>query len=196
MFLLRDLVGVIPGAMLLGNPDVKWQDISIDSRTIKSGDIFFAIRGERYDGHKFALDAINKGAVAVVLEKSFYQSSDTIKKSFSHPVLMVDNTLLALQLWAHHYHSLFKPFNICITGSNGKTTTKEMIVHLLKSQYNVLHSRGNYNNEIGVPLTIFKLESNHDVLVLEMAARKLGELKELTNIVKPDLSVITNVGEA
>ena len=196
MFLLRDLVGVIPGAMLLGNPDVKWQDISIDSRTIKSGDIFFAIRGERYDGHKFALDAINKGAVAVVLEKSFYQSNDTIKKSFSHPVLMVDNTLLALQLWAHHYHSLFKPFNICITGSNGKTTTKEMIVHLLKSQYNVLHSRGNYNNEIGVPLTIFKLESNHDVLVLEMAARKLGELKELTNIVKPDLSVITNVGEA
>lgn len=196
MFQLRDLVGVIPGALLLGNPDIKWQNISIDSRTIKPGELFFAIRGEKYNGHKFSLEAVKKGASAVVLEKSFYQNEDFLKKDFSHPILMVDNTLLALQLWAHHYHSLFKPVNICITGSNGKTTTKEMIVHLLKSQYNVLHSQGNYNNEIGVPLTVFNLNSEHDVLVLEMAARKTGDIKELTKIVKPELAVITNVGEA
>jgi len=196
MFQLKDLAGAIPRALLLGNPKIKWEKVSIDSRTLKRGDVFFAIKGEKFDGHKFSREAIKKGASALVLEKSFYQTNNSLRKDLSHHVLLVDNTLLALQLWANHYHSLFKPYNICITGSNGKTTTKEMIVHLLKSRYNVLHSQGNYNNEIGVPLTIFNLNSNHDVLVLEMAARKSGEIKDLSNIVKPDVAVITNVGEA
>lgn len=199
MFRLRDLVGVIPGAILLGDPDVKWLNISIDSRTIKSGEIFFALRGEKHDGHHFIKEAIEKGASAIVLEKSFYQphkSLHNLPKEPVQPILLVDNSLSALQLWAHHYHSLFKPVNICITGSNGKTTTKEMIVHLLNSKYHVLKSEGNYNNEIGVPLTLLNLDSHHDILVIEMAARKLGEIKELTNIVKPDIAIITNVCEA
>ncbi|MFW6149137.1 MAG: UDP-N-acetylmuramoyl-tripeptide--D-alanyl-D-alanine ligase, partial [Atribacterota bacterium] len=199
MFRLRDLVGVIPGAILLGDPDVRWLNISIDSRTIKSGEIFFALRGEKHDGHQFIKEAIEKRASAIVLEKSFYQphkSLHNLPKEPVQPILLVDNSLSALQLWSHHYHSLFKPVNICITGSNGKTTTKEMIVHLLNSKYHVLKSEGNYNNEIGVPLTLLNLDSHHDILVIEMAARKLGEIKELTNIVKPDIAIITNVCEA
>jgi len=199
MFRLGDLVGVIPGAILLGDLDAECENISIDSRMIKEGEVFFALKGERYDGHNFIEDIITKGARAVVLEKSFYQTNKSIhnlheKKIIS--ILLVDNTLSALQIWAHHIHSLYKPFTICITGSNGKTTTKEMIVHLLSSNYNVLKSRGNYNNEIGVPLTLLDLDVHHDVLVLEMAARKSGEIKELTGIVKPDIAIITNVCEA
>jgi len=199
MFRLRDLVGVIPGAILLGDLDAKWLNISVDSRTIKPGEIFFSLRGEKYDGHQFINEAIEKGASAIVLEKSSYQSHKSLHhltKELVQPILLVDNSLSALQLWAHHYHSLFQPVNICITGSNGKTTTKEMIVHLLNSNYHVLKSKGNFNNEIGVPLTLLNLDSHHDILVLEMAARKLGEIKELTNIVKPDIAIITNVCEA
>jgi len=199
MFRLKDLVGVIPGAILIGDLDVKWINISIDSRAIKSGEIFFALRGEKQDGHQFIKEAIKKGASVIVLEKSFYQSHKYLHhldKELVRPILLVDNSLSALQLWAHHYHSLFKPVNICVTGSNGKTTTKEMIVHLLNSKFHVLKSKGNYNNEIGVPLTLLNLDSHHDVLVIEMAARKLGEIKELTNIIKPDIAVITNVCEA
>jgi UDP-N-acetylmuramoyl-tripeptide--D-alanyl-D-alanine ligase len=199
VFRLRDLVGVIPGAILLGYLDVKWENISIDSRTIKKGEVFFALKGEKYDGHNYIDEAIAKGACAIVLEKSFYQIHKSVhdlhEKNIS-PLLLVDNTLSALQLWAHHCHSLYKPLTICITGSNGKTTTKEMIVHLLDPKYNVLKSSGNYNNEIGVPLTLLKLDQHHDVLVLEMAARKLGEIKDLTGIVKPDFAIVTNVCEA
>ncbi len=196
MFRLGDLAGVIPGAILLGDMDVEWQDISIDSRTIRPGDLFFALRGEKFDGHQFIRNACERGACGTVLEKSFFRNHKSLHKELNQPLLLVDNSLLALQLWAHHYHSLFKPLNICITGSNGKTTTKEMIFHLLTSKYHVLESRGNYNNEIGVPLTLLNLDSHHDVLVMEMAARKLGEIKELTNILKPDIAIVTNVGEA
>jgi len=104
MFRLRDLVGVIPGAILLGDPDVKWLNISIDSRTIKSGEIFFALRGEKHDGHHFIKEAIEKGASAIVLEKSFYQphkSLHNLPKEPVQPILLVDNSLSALQLWAH-----------------------------------------------------------------------------------------------
>ncbi len=199
MFRLRDLVGVIPGAILLGALDAKCENISIDSRTIKKGEVFFALRGEKYDGHKFIKEALSKGASAIILEKSFYQTHKSIHSLSEKniiPIILVDNTLSALQLWAHHYQSIYKPFTICITGSNGKTTTKEMVVHLLNSKYNVLKSWGNYNNEIGVPLTLLELSPQHDVLVLEMAARKSGEIRELTEIAKPDIAIITNVCEA
>ena len=196
MFRLSDLARVIPESMPLGDMNMEWQNISIDSRTIRFGDLFFALRGEKHDGHQYIRNACEQGASGVVLEKKFFQNQQSSCRKVKQPFLLVDNSLSALQLWAHHYHSLFKPLNICITGSNGKTTTKEMITHLLTPKYHVLKSRGNYNNEIGVPLTILELNQHHDVLVIEMAACKVGEIKELTNIVKPDMAVVTNVGEA
>lgn len=196
MFKMKDLVENIPGSILFGNPDTEWKKISIDSRTIKEGEIFFALKGKNFDGHQFITEAIKKDASAIVVEKSFYQNQEIQARGYSKPVLMVDDTLSALQLWAHYYHSTFKLLNICITGSNGKTTTKEMISHLLKNRYNVLKSKGNYNTEIGVPLTILNLDSNHDVLVIELAAQRTGEIRELTKIIKPDIALITNVFEA
>lgn len=196
MFYLYDFAAIVPNSKIVGDKNTPWQHISIDSRTIKEGNLFLALVGEQYDGHHFIKEACAKGACAVVLEKAFFQEHQSLATELKQPLLLVDNTLSALQLWAHYYHSLFKPLTICITGSNGKTTTKEMIVQLLSSKYHVLKSEGNYNNEIGVPLTILNLDSDHDVLVIEMAAQKLGEIKELTDIARPDIAVITNIGEA
>ncbi len=196
MFQLNDLARAIPESRSLGDTNVRWKNISIDSRTITPGDLFFALKGEKYDGHQFIGDVCKKGASGIVLEKNFYASHKSFFDACKSPLLLVENSLVALQQWARYYHSLYNPFDICITGSNGKTTTKEMIAHLLKLNYHLLKSQGNYNNEIGVPLTLLALKSHHNVLVMEMAAQKVGEIKELTNIVKPDIAVITNVGEA
>lgn len=196
MFRLKDLIELIPQSIPLGDQDIEWQSLSIDSRTIKPGDLFLALKGERVDGHQFILSACQKGAIGIVMEKTFFSDHPSIADECKKPFLLVDNTLFAFQKWAHHYYSLYKPFSICITGSNGKTTTKEIINHILASKYHVLKSQGNYNNEIGVPLTLFGLTPYHDVMVVEMAAQRVGEIKNLTNIVKPDIAVITNVGEA
>ncbi|MBN2395686.1 MAG: UDP-N-acetylmuramoyl-tripeptide--D-alanyl-D-alanine ligase [Candidatus Atribacteria bacterium] len=196
MFRLNDLIELIPQSMLIGNGDEEWESLSIDTRTIHPGELYFALKGEKYDGHQFIEDACKRGAIGIVMEKSFFDSCPSITETCKKTLIVVDDTLLAFHQWAHYYYSLYQPFNICITGSNGKTTTKEMIAHLLNLQYHVLKSQGNYNNEIGVPLTIFGLTPDHDVLVVEMAAQRLGEIKTLTDIVKPDIAIVTNVGEA
>ncbi len=196
MFYLYELANVIPGVDIVGNKDITWQYISIDSRTIKKGELFIALKGERYDGHNFIREACQKGAAAVMMEKGFFQKHPSICEEVGHTLLLVENTVQALQLWAHYYHSLFSPLDICITGSNGKTTTKEMIAQVLSTNYQVWKSQGNHNNEIGVPLSILGLTSDHKVIVLEMAAQKTGEIRELVKIVNPDIAVITNIGDA
>lgn len=196
MFYLYELASVIPEVDIVGNKDITWQYISIDSRTIKKGELFIALKGERYDGHNFIREAFQKGAAAVVMEKDFFQDHPSFFKNMAQTFLLVKNTVQALQLWAHYYHSLFNPLDICITGSNGKTTTKEMIAQILSNDYQVWKSQGNYNNEIGVPLSVLGLTSDHKVMVLEMAAQKIGEIRELVKIVNPDIAVITNIGEA
>jgi len=196
MFRIIDLSEKIENSVRLGNANTECKGISIDSRTINAGELFFALRGERYDGHQFIKSACENGAAGVVLEKAFYKNNPLLFDQCKKPFLLVDNSLLALQKWAQHIYSQMNPLAICITGSNGKTTTKELIAHLLKSDYQVLKSRGNYNNEIGVPLTVFDLKKNHNVLVIEMAAQRRGEIKELTGIVQPDMAIITNIGEA
>ncbi len=196
MFRVEELARIIPGSIPLGNMNASWNKVSIDSRTIQSGELFFALKGERYDGHDFIRRACENGASGIVLEKRYFQNHPSLQKDLKQPFLLVDHSVSALQLWARYYYTFYKPFTICITGSNGKTTTKEMIVHLLSTKYQVLKSRGNFNNEIGVPLTILDLDSHHDVMVIEMAARQKGEIRELTNIVQPDIAVITNIGEA
>lgn len=196
MFHLDDIANIIPDAQIAGYKDIAWQHISIDSRTIKVGELFIAIRGEVHDGHDFIREACQKGAAAVVLEKQFLQKHPALVKEVEQPLLLVEDTLQALHLWAHYYHSLFKTLDICITGSNGKTTTKEMIAQLLSVRYQLLKSKGNYNNEIGVPLTTLNLTPEHEVMVIEMAAQKTGEIRELTKIIRPYIAIITNIGEA
>lgn len=193
---IRELIKTVSGKIIQGDQDCLISRISIDSRTLIPGDLFFAIIGPSFDGHDFVIEAFKKGAVGVVVCKgaSTLLQNEQIDKD--KIILEVKDTLSALQDWSKHYKDKFKTFNICITGSNGKTTTKEIIAHILSQEFPLLKTSGNYNNEIGIPLTLLQLNKSHKLLVAEMGMRGLGEIKTLTNFIPPDFAVITNIGEA
>jgi len=193
---IRELIKAISGKIIQGNQDCIINRISIDSRILTPGDLFFAIIGPNFDGHDFILKAFNQGAVGVVACKgvSTLLQNEIVDKN--KIIIEVKDTLTALQDWSRYYKSKFKTFNICITGSNGKTTTKEIIAHILSCELPLLKTSGNYNNEIGIPLTLLQLNKSHKLLIAEMGMRGLGEIKTLTSFISPDLAVLTNIGEA
>ncbi|HOM72187.1 MAG TPA: UDP-N-acetylmuramoyl-tripeptide--D-alanyl-D-alanine ligase, partial [Armatimonadota bacterium] len=182
---LRDVVTAIGGELIKGDPVVEIKGISTDTRTIAPGDLFFALIGENSDGHEYVQTAVEKGAAAVVVSKQVDTDS---------AIILVPDTLIALGDLAALHRRQFRVRVVGITGSVGKTSTKEMVAAVLSSRYNVLKNAGNFNNEIGVPLTIFQLKPEHEILVQEMAMRLPGEIAELTEIAKPDIGVITNIG--
>ena len=168
----------------------KFHSISINSKKIKKNDIFVAIKGLNYDGHDYINEAFKNGAIAAIISNEKKVSSNTI---------LVNDTKKSLADIASFILKKFNPFIIGITGSNGKTTTKEIIKSILDSNYgqnNVLATHGNYNNDIGLPLTIFNLNSSHNHIVLEMGMNHANEISYLANIAPPNLAVITNIGEA
>jgi UDP-N-acetylmuramoyl-tripeptide--D-alanyl-D-alanine ligase len=165
--------------------------ISTDSRTINNGDLFVALRGENFDGHQFLDRAQSQGAIALILEED--RSVDLPKDI---PCLIVRNSLLAYQQLAHWWRQQLPISVIAVTGSVGKTTTKELIAAALAKFGKVHRTQANYNNEIGVPKTLLDLEADHCYGVIEMGMRAKGEIAELTRMAAPDLSVITNVGTA
>ena len=161
---------------------------SIDSRTIGPGQLFFAVKGERLDGHDFVPEALSKGAVAAVVRK------DQLDRfSDKSRLLAVDDTLLALQTLATAVRKLWGKPLVGVTGSAGKTTTKEAIAHVLSSRARVLKSEGNFNNHFGLPLMLLKLEPEHDVAVIEMGMSHAGEIRALAKIAHPEIGVVTNV---
>ena len=163
--------------------------ISTDSRKLEEGALFFALSGPNFDGNQFAEQALKKGALGVVIDNP----NLTIK---GKNVILVENTLNTLQdLATFHRQKLGTPL-IALTGSNGKTTTKELIRVLLTSEYNVLATQGNLNNHIGVPLTLLKLKSHHEIGIIEMGANHSGEIAALSEIAKPNWGFITNFGKA
>lgn len=164
--------------------------ISIDSRKIKKGDLYIAIKGKRFNGNRFVKDALEKGAIYAIISDSKYQDSKTI---------LVNSGKKALSDIASYLVNKIQPIVIAITGSNGKTTTKELIVSIMKcylTANQLVFSEGNFNNDIGLPLTLLKLNSTHTHAILEMGMNHAGELNQLTKIAAPDLAVITNIGEA
>lgn len=193
---VTELIKVTSGRLIQGDQDRLINRVSIDSRNLTPGDLFFAIIGSRFDGHNFIGEALNKGAVGAVICKNIGNLLQKEELNKDKIIIQVKDTLSALQDWSKYYKNKFKTFNICITGSNGKTTTKEIIAHLLSQKFSLLKTSGNYNNEIGIPLTLLQLNELHQILVVEMGTRGLGEIKILTNLVHPDLAVITNIGEA
>src|SRR5215469_3643928 len=164
------------------------QAYSIDSRTIRPGELFFAVTGERLDGHDFVAAALEKGAVAAVVRQ--HQSERFPDKS---RLLLVEDTLLALQTLATAVRKVWGKPLIGVTGSAGKTTTKEAIAHVLGSKRRVLKSEGNFNNHFGLPLMLLKLEPEHDLAVVEMGMSHAGEIRALAKIAQPDVGVVTNV---
>ena len=160
--------------------------ITTDSRRAADNTLFIPLKGERADGHDFILQTFQSGAVCSLSEKEI----DT-----ENPVIMVESCYQAIKDIAEYYRSLFNIPVIGITGSVGKTSTKEMIASVLSQSYNVHKTQGNFNNELGVPLTIFGLEEEHQVAVVEMGISDFGEMTRLSKIVKPTISVITNIGD-
>jgi UDP-N-acetylmuramoyl-tripeptide--D-alanyl-D-alanine ligase len=161
---------------------------SIDSRTISPGQLFFAVKGERFDGHDFVEQTLEKGAVAAVIRKD-----QLSRYSNKERLLAVEDTLAALQTLATAVRKLWGKPLIGVTGSAGKTTTKEAIAHVLSSRFRVLKSEGNFNNHFGLPLMLLKLEPEYDVAVIEMGMSHAGEIRALAKIAQPDIGVVTNV---
>ena len=189
----KDCLYAVNGKLLQGSEAAIFHGVSINSRTIKEGELFVCIKGKNFDGHDFFGDAFTKGAAGIILSDTKNLSTDMIAKEGSPFVIQSENTLRALQDLASYQRSLF-PFRvIAVTGTNGKSTTKEMIASIIETKYKTLKTQGNLNNHIGLPLTLLTREPEHEVGVLEMGMSAAGEIKRLAEIAKPDIGVITNI---
>ncbi|MCC8143205.1 MAG: UDP-N-acetylmuramoyl-tripeptide--D-alanyl-D-alanine ligase [Tannerellaceae bacterium] len=161
--------------------------ITTDSRHCSKGSVFFALKGERFDGNQYAQQALAKGSIYAVIDNPDYYIGER--------TILVEDTLKTLQeLAVKHRKALGIPV-IGITGTNGKTTTKELLASVLSTKFNLLYTEGNLNNHIGVPLTLLRLTHEHELAVIEMGASRPGDIKELAEIVQPNFGIITNVGE-
>ena len=168
--------------------DARALGYSIDSRTIQPGELFFAVKGERLDGHDFVCQAFERKAIAAVIRKD-----QLARFSNSRGLLAVDDPLVALQTLGTAVRRLWAKPLVGITGSTGKTTTKEAIAHVLSQRFRVLKSEGNFNNHFGLPLMLLRLEPGHDIAVIEMGMSHAGEITALANIAQPQIGVVTNV---
>ncbi|MGH9669109.1 MAG: UDP-N-acetylmuramoyl-tripeptide--D-alanyl-D-alanine ligase [Terriglobales bacterium] len=163
---------------------------SIDSRTLAPGELFFAVRGERLDGHDFVEAALERGAVAAVVSR---QRAPRYPEAIRPKLLAVEDTLVALQALGAAVRRRWGKTLIAVTGSTGKTTTKDAIAHVLAGRYRVLKSEGNLNNHFGLPLQLLRLEPEHEVAVVELAMSRAGEIAALARIAQPNVGVVTNV---
>ena len=185
-FTVEDVLRATKGQLLKGDSSSSVSGISTDSRTLAAGEFFVALVGERFDGHDFIAQAVNQGAAGVLVSRDMGETP-------VETVIKVDDTLQALGDIARLYRSGFDVSVVGITGSNGKTTTKDMTASVLARKYSVLKNEGNLNNAIGVPLTLFRLSRDHEVAVIEMGTGAPGEMARLVEIAQPDVAVVTNV---
>lgn len=178
-------------------PEQKVNGVTLDSRQITNGEVFVAVGGNRVDGHKFVMQAFARGASLVVTEKTPKQVEEEhgVSAEAWGSYLLVENSLQALKDMAEFYRKTLRIPFVGITGSVGKTSTKEFIAAVLGEKYSVLKTEGNYNNEIGVPLTLLRIRREHQAAVVEMGISDFGEMHRLSKMVRPDICVITNIGQ-
>ena len=189
---LSYIVDACSGEFITGSPDSQVLQVSTDSRQVRPGDLFFALSGERYDGHAFLADAAAKGAAAVVVDRDKPACTDRLPRSVG--IIAVDNTRSALGRLAARYRADFSLPVIAVAGSNGKTTTKELVASVLRQCGPALWSEASFNNDIGVPLTLLQLNRTHAAAVIEAGTNHPGELAPLLRLIQPRYGVLTSIG--
>lgn len=180
-----------------GRADQRIRRISLDTRSLRRGDLFLAIQGDRFDGHEFVGMALSRGAVGAIVRGSYDVSTLSRQRGLKRtmPVILgVDDPVSAYQRLAAHHRSQFKIPVVAVTGSNGKTTTKEMTASVLAHRWNILKTEGNLNNRLGVPQTLFRLNTRHQGAVIEMGVDNVGQTTSLCDIARPTIGIITNIG--
>jgi UDP-N-acetylmuramoyl-tripeptide--D-alanyl-D-alanine ligase len=201
LFSVEELREVIGGRVLSGDEDAwgkqRIRRISLDTRSLRPGDLFIAIRGDRFDGHDFIKTALGRGAVGAIVLDSYDVSlcaGKFLSKRTRPGILGVPDPLYAYQQLASYFRGRFKIPIVAVTGSNGKTTTKEMVASVMAHRWKILKTEGNLNNRVGVPQTLFRLNAQHQGAVIEMGVDNIGQTTRLCEIAKPTIGIITNVG--
>lgn len=189
---VKDILKVCNGKLICGNENEICENFSKDTRQINNGDVYIGIKGENFDGNTLFEEALKKGARVCILE-NIEIPKEIIEKYKDRSIVIVESTIEAIQKLASYKRSLYNIPVVAVTGSVGKTSTKDILAKVISKKYKVLKTEGNLNNHIGLPLTILKLK-NHTAMVVEMGMNAKGEISTLTNIAKPNIAVITNVG--
>lgn len=192
-FTVEEIINITSGELLCGDKSTLCESFIKDTRKIAGGETYLGIKGEKFDGNSFYREAFSKGANAVIIEKDYIKNK-TIELA-DKPIIVVDNMINALKKLAEYKRAHSQAKFIGVTGSVGKTSTRDMLYSVISTNYKTLKTEGNFNNNIGLPLTLMRL-ANEEVAVIEMGMNHLGEIDYLTNITKPHISVITNVGTA
>lgn len=190
----KDVVQATGGTLLRGDPDRVFEGVSTDSRDVMGGNLFIPLTGERFDGHDFIPTAAGNGAAGILIQRGSAERAGQIADDII--VIIVDDTLHALGAIANLWRNRFAIPVVGVTGSSGKTTTKEMIAAVAGRVGAVHKNRGNYNNLVGLPLTLFELNDEHEIAIVELGTNQRGEIARLAAIAKPDIGVITNIGPA
>ena len=191
---ISEVLRATGGILTKGEPEKTFQGVSTDSRTLQEGNLFLCLSGENFDGHRFLAAAAAAGAAGFVMQKDAGETLIGMQKNL--PVILVEDTLQALGEIARFWRRKLNVPVIAVTGSSGKTTTKEMVSGILGLTKNVLKTEGNLNNRVGLPLTLLRLAPRHDVAVVEIGTNMPGEIECLTRIAEPDIGLITNIGAA
>ena len=188
---IDEIIEAVDGELILKGIEKKLNGVSTDTRKIEKGNIFFALKGENFNGNAYVEGASSKGAFLCIVDEILFKSEQLQKYT---SVIKVENTRRALLDLAEYYRSKLNIKVVGVTGSTGKTSTKDLTAAALSSKYKVFKTEGNFNNEIGLPLMIFKLDNSYDVAVLEMGMNNLEEIHRMSKVARPDIALITNIG--
>ena len=190
----NEVLNATGGTLTGGRTETLFRGVSTDSRQILQGGLFIPLIGEKFDGHDFIATAVKDGASGFLVERG---SEEKIRERFTDAtIIRVDDTLKALGDIAHFWRKKFRVIVVAITGSSGKTTTKEMLAGIAGLKKKIIKAQGNYNNLIGLPMTVLKINAQHELAILEMGTNTRGEIRRLTEIAEPDIGLITNIGPA